>query len=182
MKRSLLVLSLVSLALAGVANAEVKKGDVMLDFLAGWTLQHPAGVGADDINIFFGAARLGVAVTDNIRIAPVGIVAHVENTFDATVWAVGGSAEYVFLPSNTVNPYIGGMVAWASTDSDLSIGGDVEGWLLAPRAGILWTMNRANNLFIEYQFQYWTGSIRDNVLETGHMVLLGIEHKFRVGQ
>jgi hypothetical protein len=50
-----------------------------------------------------------------------------------------------------------------------------------PRAGLLYTLNRANNLFAEYQYQIWDGDIGD-ALDEGHMVLLGIEHKFKVGQ
>ncbi len=52
--------------------------------------------------------------------------------------------------------------------------------LWGPRAGLLYTLNRANNLFAEYQYQLWGGDIGD-VLDSGHMVLLGIEHKFKVG-
>ncbi len=181
MKRSLVVLSLVSLVFAGVASAEVKKGDVLLDFLAGWTQQNFAEeAGGGDISVFFGAARLGYAVTDNIRVAGMAAVADVSNSVDTTVWAVGGSAEYVFMPANTLNLYVGGQVAWASADLD-TIGGDADGVLYGPRAGLLYTLNRANNLFVEYQYQLWGGDLND-VLEDGHMVLLGIEHKFVVGQ
>jgi predicted porin len=182
MKRSLVVLSVVSLVLAGVANAEVKKGDVMLDFLAGWTQQNFSdSLGGDNINVYFGAIRPGIALTDNIRVAAVGAVAHITNGTDTTLWALGASAEYVFMPANTLNPYIGGMIAWASADSDSGLGGDTNGWLIAPRIGVLYTLNRANNLFAEYQYQWYEGDIRD-VVETGQMILVGIEHKFRVGQ
>jgi len=183
MKRSLVVLSLVSLVFAGVASAEVKKGDVMLDFLAGWTQQNFAD-DAGDISVFFGAVRPGIALTDNIRVAGVAAVADVSSDIiDTTVWAVGASAEYVFMPANTLNLYIGGQVAWASADFDIpGIGGDnVDGLLWGPRGGLLYTLNRANNLFVEYQYQIWSGDLED-LLEDGHMVLLGIEHKFRVGQ
>jgi hypothetical protein len=69
MKRSLVVLSLVSLVFAGVASAEVKKGDVMLDFLGGWT-QQLDGRGGD---IFFAAVRPESLLTDNIRVAGWGL-------------------------------------------------------------------------------------------------------------
>jgi predicted porin len=180
MKRSLVVLSLVSLVFAGVASAEVKKGDVMLDFLAGWTQQNFSDdAGGGDISAFFGAVRPGIALTDNIRVAGMAAVADVSNGADITVWAVGGSAEYVFMPANTLNLYIGAQVAWAS--ADLDVGDSVDGLLWGPRVGLLYTLNRANNLFAEYQYQLWSGDIGD-ALDDGHMVLLGIEHKFKVGQ
>jgi hypothetical protein len=186
MKRSLVVLSLVSLVFAGVASAEVKKGDVMLDFLGGWTQQTISDdVGGGDISVYFAAVRPGIALTDNIRVAGVGAVVHVTNGTDMTVWALGVSGEYVFMPANTLNPYVGVEVAWASADTGglIADGGDdsVDGWLVAPRAGILYTLNRANNLFAEFQYQFWGGDIGD-ALDHGMMLLVGIEHKFRVGQ
>jgi predicted porin len=182
MKRSLLVLSVASLLLAGVASAEVKKGDIMLDFLAGWTQQNLADeVGGGDITVYFGAVRPGIALTDNIRVAGVAAVAHVSFAgSDSTIWALGASAEYVFMPANTLNPYIGGEIAWASADTDLA-GDNPSGFLFAPRVGVLYTLNRANNLFAEYQYQFWTGDVGD-VIDSGHMILVGIEHKFVVGQ
>jgi hypothetical protein len=181
MKRSLVVLSLVSLLFAGMASAEVKKGDVLLDFLGGWTQQNFTDeAGGGDISVLFAAVRPGIALTDNIRVAGVAAVVDVSNDLlDATVWAIGGSAEYVFMPANTLNPYIGIQIAWAN--ADLGLGEDVDGLLWGPRVGVLYTLNRANNLFAEYQYQIWAGDIGD-ALDDGHMVLLGIEHKFKVGQ
>jgi len=182
MKRSLIGLVVVGLLFAGVAGAEVRKGDVLLDFVGGWTMQNLSDeAGGDDINIFFAAVRPGIALTDNIRVAGIGAVV-IENSdaADITVWALGASAEYVFMPANQLNPYIGGQVAWASADLDTP-GGDVDGVLWGPRAGVLYTLNTTNNLFAEYQYQIWSGDIGD-ALDSGHMVLLGIEHKFKVGQ
>jgi hypothetical protein len=180
MKRSLVVLSLVSLVFAGVASAEVKKGDVLLDFLAGWTQQNFTDEsGGGDISALFAAVRPGIALTDNIRVAGMAAFADISNGADTTLWAVGASGEYVFMPANTLNLYIGAQVAWADADTD--VGGDADGLLWGPRVGLLYTLNRANNLFAEYQYQIWDGDIGD-LLDDGHMVLLGIEHKFKVGQ
>ncbi len=187
MKRSLVVLSLASLVFAGVASAEVKKGDVMLDLLAGWAQQSFAeNFESGDLNVYFGAIRPGVALTDHIRVAGVAAVVHATNILggDVTTWAFGVSGEYVFMPANTLNPYIGGMFAWAKADPDGGIidfvVGDRDGWLLAPRAGLLYTLNRSNNLFGEFQYQFWTGGLED-IFDHGFMLLLGIEHKFKVG-
>jgi hypothetical protein len=163
-----------------VASAEVKKGDVMLDFLAGWTQQNFTDeAGGEDISALFAAVRPGVALTDNIRVAGVAAVTDISNGVDATVWAIGVSGEYVFMPANQLNPYVGGEFAWAS--ADLGAGDSVDGWLLAPRVGVLYTLNRTNNLFGEFQYQIWGGDIGD-ALDSGFMLLFGIEHKFRVGQ
>ena len=182
MKRSLIVLAVASLVFAGVASAEVKKGDIMLDFLAGWTMQNFSDdAGGGDMNVFFGAARPGIALTDNIRVAGVGAIAYVD-AMDSktTVWAIGASGEYVFMPANQFNPYVGAEIAYALADTDLAPS-NVDGILFAPRVGVLFTLNKANNLFAEYQYQFWMGDIGDT-LDNGHMILLGIEHKFKTGQ
>jgi len=187
MKRSLVVLFLASLVFAGVASAEVRKGDVMLDLLAGWTQQTYAdNFDNGDLDVYFGALRPGIALTDHIRVAGIGAIAHATTILggDVTTWAVGVSGEFVFMPANVLNPYIGGMAAWAEADTDGGIidfvVGDKDGWLLAPRAGLLYTMNRSNNLFFEFQYHFWTGGLED-ILDHGFILLLGIEHKFRVG-
>jgi hypothetical protein len=194
MKRSLVVLSLVSLVFAGVVSAEVKKGDVQLDAYAGWTQQKIAdnvgfGVGqssvsvSGDVSVFFGAIRPGYALTDNIRVAGVAGVANVSlptiNSVDpgsVTAWLLGASAEYVFMPANTLNPYIGGMIAYATADK-----GAGNGVMYAPRVGALYTLNQTNNLFGEFQYQLYTGDIGD-VLDHGYMIMFGLEHKFVVGR
>jgi hypothetical protein len=182
MKRSLVVLSLVSLVFAGVASAEVKKGDIMLDFLAGWTQQNFSdAAGGGDASVYFGAVRPGYALTDNIRVAAVAAVAHMSvASSDSTVWALGASGEYVFMPANTFNPYVGAEIAWATADTDFAPK-TVDGILFAPRVGVLFTLNKTNNLFGEYQYQIYTGDIGD-AIDNGHMILLGIEHKFKAGQ
>lgn len=179
MKRSLVVLSVLSLVFCGLATAEVKKGDVLLDFAAGWTRQNVSDdLGGNSIDVLFGTVRPGMALTDHIRVAGLGAVVRVDSDIaDATVWAAGVSGEYVFMPSNMLNPYIGAQIAWASADLDDD---DASGWLWGPRLGVLFTLNPANNLFAEYQYQRWEGDIGD-ALEDGHMILLGIEHKFKVG-
>jgi hypothetical protein len=181
MKRSLVVLSLVSLVLAGVASAEVKKGDVQIDFLGGWTQQNLANSDGH-ISVYFGAVRPGYALTDNIRVSGVAAAAKVTAMgTDTTIWALGASAEYVFMPTNILNPYIGGEIAWASADTDAVGGGNADGLLFAPRGGVLFTLNPTNNLFAEYQYQMYTGDLAD-VVQNGNMILLGIEHKFKAGQ
>ena len=179
MKRSLVLLTVASMMLAGVASAEVRQGDLYLDFLGGWTQQRfTDDVGGGDIDVFFAAVRPGYAFTDNIRGAAVGAVAHIDNGDRVTTWLLGVAGEYVFMPANQFNPYVGGQILWANADTAF---GDVDGFLFAPRVGFLYTLNRANNLFGEFQYHIWSGDI-DDVLDKGFMVVFGIEHKFRVGQ
>jgi hypothetical protein len=187
MKRSLVVLALVSLVSAGVARAEVRKGDVTLDLLAGWMQQSYADTFDEgDLNVYFGGIRPGVALTDHIRVAGVAAAARITNIIggDVTTWAFGVSGQYVFAPAGMWSPYIGGTAAWAKADPDGgvidAVVGDRDGWLLAPSAGLLYTLNTYNNLFGEFQYQFWTGGL-DDILDHGFLLVLGIEHKFKVG-
>jgi hypothetical protein len=183
MKRSLVVLSVVSLVCAGVASAEVNKGDVMLDFLAGFTQQN-GQTGVGNITTWFGAIRPGYALTDNIRAAVVGAVVRVDNSATVTAWVLGVSGEYVFMPANQLNPFIGAQLTYASADLGTIGGmslGTKTGYMWGPRAGLLYTLNRTNNLFGEYQYMVWSGDVHD-FLKTGHLVIFGIEHKFKAGK
>jgi len=120
-------------------------------------------------------------LTDNIRVAGIGAVVH--TTFSgghATAWAIGASGEYVFMPSNILNPYVGGMIAYANANAS-GISGTQDGWVWGPRVGALYTLNRTNNLFGEFNWMIYQGKIR-NVLDQGFMVVFGIEHKFKTGQ
>jgi hypothetical protein len=187
MKRSLGVLAVASLVFAGVASAEVKKGDIMIDFLAGWTQQNfPKSAGGGSASVYFGALRPGVALTDNIRVAGFGAVAHATASGGGghvTVWALGASGEYVFMPASQFNPYVGGEIAYANASTGGGVGqtlGNQDGWLVGPRAGALFTLNKTNNLFGEFHWDFYQGNLR-NAVRDGYMLLFGIEHKFKVG-
>ncbi|MCX5646083.1 MAG: outer membrane beta-barrel protein [Phycisphaerae bacterium] len=184
MKRSLIVLAVASLVFAGVVSAEVKKGDVFLDFSAGWTHTSYTGSGGND-NLYYGSLRPGIALTDNIRVAADGGVSYDDGqSSTVTTWLLGVSGEYVFMPASQLNPYVGGLLEWASSTTDLN--GDSfssDGWLWGPRVGALYTLNRTNNLFGEFQYLMWEGGIRkDGGKDSQYGVMFGIEHKFKTGQ
>jgi hypothetical protein len=180
MKRSLIVLSVLSLVCTGVAQAEVAAGDIQLDFLGAWTQQNISGGG--HTQLFFAALRPGIALTDNIRVAAVGDYTHVGVAgTNVDIYALGVSGEYVFMPTNLLNPYVGGMITYANASKSFSGPGGGDGWVWAPRVGVLYTLNRTNNVFAEYQYQMFTGGLND-IVNNAHLIVLGIEHKFKTGR
>jgi len=185
MKRSLIVLAVASLVFAGVASAEVKKGDIFLDFGASWVQQNYADAAGGNDTTYSGLLRPGIALTDNIRVAAIGAVSYADlrDGDKTTGWDLGVSGEYVFMPANQFNPYVGAQLAWSSERKEPAVGAatTVDGWIWGPRAGVLFTLNKTNNLFGEFQYNMREGDL-SNTIDKEYAVLFGIEHKFKTGQ
>jgi hypothetical protein len=175
MKRSLMVLALLGGLLGGVATASVQKGDTELDALGGFITENfDSDVGGGDFDLFFLSASIGYFLTDNVRVGGSVAYANVDNGLSLDVWAIGGSAKYHFMPTNQWVPYVGGQVFYAS----LSDGGDADGILWGPVAGLRYELNANNDFFAEYQYHIWGGDIGD-VLDDGHAIFVGISHQFK---
>ncbi len=176
MKRSLVVLSLVSLVFAGVASASVQQGDTELDFLGGFLTQN----GVDetpDIDALFLSAALGYFFTDNIQGSVVAMGAWTEyQDQDTDVYGIGVRGKYHFMPTNQWVPYIGAQILWAEADSDDADDGD--GTLWGPLVGLRYELNENNDFFVEYQYHVWEGDI-GKVYDDGHGVFVGIIHQFK---
>jgi outer membrane protein W len=174
MKRGLMVLSLLVLV-GGVATASVQKGDTELNALGGFLSENGIN-GADDVQIGFLSGDFGYFLTDNIRVGVAAAYVNIENSIDTDIWAVGGSAKYHFMPTNQWVPYIGGQVFWARAEE--GFGGNVDGILWGPVAGLRFEMNATNDFFVEYQYQIWSGDI-DEVINNGNAIFVGIAHQFK---
>jgi len=168
MKRSLVVLSLVSLVFAGVASASVKQGEIELDFAG--SLQFQNFENGDDETLFDVFARLGYFVTDNILVGVTGSGTWQDGP---DIYGIGGFATYNFMPANLLVPYIGGQVAydWVSGDGD-------DGVMYGPLAGVRYELNPNNDLFVEYQFRLFAGDLGDT-FDNVHGVFFGIQHIFK---
>jgi hypothetical protein len=191
MKRGLILLSAICLALAGATSASVQQGDTELEFLAGAMSQNGDGGGVD-FEAYFATGSLGYFVTDNIQISGAALLAFSETSFgggfdvDIDIYGIGARGKYHFMPTNVVVPYIGGQAFWANVDIDVSGPfGDTktDAILWGPLAGVRVELNAYNDLFVEYQYHMWCGDVRDSDnsigLDDGHALFLGIIHQFR---
>jgi predicted porin len=188
MARCLMWAAVVSLVFAGAASASVKQGDTELDLLAGFTMQNGAKDMADFDAWFFSAA-LGYFLTDNIQVQVAGLAALTSQDFpgggsqDVDVWGIGGRAKYHFMPTNQLVPYVGVQIMWVNADVDISPGtstseGSNDGTLWGPLVGARYELNENNDVYLEYQYQLWSGDVGD-VFDDGHLIVLGIIHQFK---
>ncbi len=175
MKRGLMLLAVLSLLGAGVANAAVQQGQTDISATAGWFSEN-GREGFPDTDVFFVVAALGYFLTDNIEVAPAAAVLSIDQDFlgDTTVWALGGQAKYHFMPTNQLVPYVGAQFFWASADNEDS----ADGILWGPVGGVRFELNATNDLFVEGQYHIWSGDIHD-VIDQGFGIFAGIVHQFK---
>ncbi len=192
MKRGLILLSVVSLAFAGVASASVQQGDTELDFLGGFLSENGDG-DTGDIDSFFLSAALGYFFTDNIQgqFAAMGAWTSFDSSdadVDVDVYGLGVRGKYHFMPTNQWVPYIGLQLFWASVDVSASGEADVEdadtdGIMWGPVLGLRYELNANNDFYVEYQYHIWeldAPSDWDNdILDDGHALLVGLIHQFK---
>ncbi len=191
MKRGLILLSVVGLAFAGVANASVQQGDTELDFLGGFlTANGDTGVG--DTTSFFLSAALGYFFTDNIQgqLAAMGMWTEFDapsggTDVDVDVYGLGVRGKYHFMPTNQWVPYVGLQLFWANVDVDIAGGldGDVDGFMWGPVLGLRYELNANNDFYIEYQYHMWEldapSDFDSDILDDGHALLVGLIHQFK---
>jgi predicted porin len=177
MKRSLVVLALVSLVFGGVASASVKQGEIELDFAGSLQFINydsqfadAERAGDDNETVFDVVARLGYFLTDNIE---VGATANGTWQDGPDTYGLGGFAFYNFMPSNQLVPYVGGQLVY-----DWATGDGADGLMWGPIAGVRYELNPTNDIFVEYQFRLFTGDL-DDEFDNVHGVFFGIQHIFK---
>ena len=196
MKRSLVVLSLVSLVFAGVASASVKQGDTEIEFLGSYQNWNAPDGGGSDSRAWSIAGGLGYFLTDNIRVGVAGMYGDMDYQLmvptEIKRWGIGANVKYHFMPANQLVPYIGGQLFWENWDVtqslDLEIDGEqvggtesgsTDGLLLGPLAGARYELNPNNDIFVEFQYNFYTGDISDDFAESGYAIFAGIVHQFK---
>jgi opacity protein-like surface antigen len=116
---------------------------------------------------------------------------------DITLYGVGGNAKLHFKPTGKWVPYIGAQVKWVTGKIDTSgsyaaetlPGGplgpeqpfsetvDKSGLMYGPIGGVRIELNEHNDLFVQGEYDLWTGDISD-VVDNGFGVFAGIIHQF----
>ena len=187
MKRSLILVSVVSLIVAGTASASVQKGDTELNFLAGYVQVNSQNANSD-VDAFWLAGGVGYFVTDQIQVGGAAMGAWIDPDGPAKlkVYGLGGRAAYHFMTDNTWVPYVGGQVLWTTIDPGAGAA-DIDGLLWGPVVGLRYELNEMNDFFIELQYIMFEEDFGDNSptnpsaigLDDAWMILLGIIHQFK---
>lgn len=195
MKRGLILLSVASLAFAGVASAAVQQGDTELDFLGGFLTENGDGNGTGDFDSLFLSAALGYFFTDNIQgqVAALGAWTSYDESasqgdfdVDLDVYGIGLRGKYHFMPTNQWVPYVGLQLFWAdvSYDEPGNEGDyDVDGMMWGPVLGLRYELNASNDFYVEYQYHIWEldapSTVDGDILDDGHALLVGLIHQFK---
>jgi opacity protein-like surface antigen len=110
---------------------------------------------------------------------------------DATVYGAGGRFKWHFTPDKALVPYAGVQVCWATADidvsgtaqlvidsvvadaNDISESESGSGVLWGPIVGLRYQVAEKWEVFFEYQYRMWSGSIGD-FLDDGHAIAAGL--------
>jgi hypothetical protein len=169
MKCRMMLISVASLLLAGVATAAVQQGDLEVS-LAG-QFRHESYEPTGSETFFEIQGRVGYFMTDNIQVGGLG----------AGDWGPGDDSyrlgifgSYHFMPANQLVPYVGGQAAYQWQTGTPG----PDGLMYGPLVGVRFELNPRSDLFVEYQYRLFTGDL-DDQFRNMHAVVFGIITQFR---
>ena len=175
MKRTMVLLSMAALLLAGTVSAAVKQGDMEVDALAGYTTVSAEGGGS--VDALFLTGRVGYFVTNNIQVAGVGMGAWIDaGGTDVSLYAIGASGKFCFMPEKQWVPYVGAQILWGTAD----IGADdsPDGMIYGALGGVRFEVTPTTDLFIEGQYNLFGGDLGDG-LDNMILVMVGFVHQWK---
>lgn len=180
-----------------MAGAAVQKGDAEIEALGSYQNWNAPSGGGDDMTAWSIAAGLGYFLTDNIRVGVAGMYSDAEYQFmvptELKKLGIGANVKYHFMPANLFVPYIGAQIFWENWDvtqsADVPDGGgetiawedsgSTDGILYGPLAGLRYELNSNNDIFVEFQYNFYAGDISDDLAESGCAIFAGIVHQFK---
>jgi outer membrane protein W len=198
MKRWLVLSLAACLVMVGTAVGSVQMGDTELNFSGSLGSLNSGNQGGLNFDSWMLSGGFGYFATDNIEVGAVGIFRESTERWnkdnqesrmlkrDDNLYAFGGQVKYHFMPENQLVPYIGGQILWTDlkvTEKFASGFGtdwsrDKQGIMWGPLAGLRYTLNEQNDVFVEYQYQIFSSNIHD-IIQDGHAVQVGLSHKFK---
>jgi opacity protein-like surface antigen len=177
------VLALV-FVLAGTASAAVKQGDKELSFSGAYAdIATKSGsdfdLGCVKATLLSGA--LGYFVSDEVEFSAKSTWAWLKASGEKlNLYGIGFDAKYHFQPSNSTVPYVGAQWVYLNgkvSGDTLSVSGKASGQMWGPLAGIKFFVTDSTILFVEYQYDLFTGGAKD-AINHANLVSAGISFKF----
>ena len=172
MKRSLLTILFISLALAVNSNAALEQGENEVAFSFSW--ENINADNSDDITTTTLTGSILNSVTNEIQL---GIFGAGTWTDDYDLFKIGAKGAYNFNPSDQYIPYVGAQIAYSDLNADA--GGDGSGIMYGPLVGIKCFVTPSENVFIfgEYQYQLFSGDLSD-AIDNINLIIVGLGIKF----
>lgn len=179
--KKVFVVGLIVLIPAGIALAQVNKGDKELGVAASWATTKEKGA-SDSLWGYHLALRLGYFLTQNFEIEPEIIFAKFKD-LDAG-YILSANLAYHFNPASKNVFFVLGGIGISNTfiilplPNVLWFGGiEDESWMVFNGgAGIKAFMSKTWALRVEYRFQYFSGDLFDL---TNHYLMVGISGFFK---
>ncbi len=174
-----LVAVLTCLVLVGTVSAEVKQGDKEVTFSGAW-----ADLAGEDghTKLTWLSGSLGYFVTDAVEVSGKALGAWIDvmgTKLDA--YGLGADVKYHWNTTGMTVPYVGAQVNYLhgkTDDSSISgLSGSADGMLWGPMLGAKFFLNDTTILFVEYQYDLFTGDIKD-VLNHANVISSGLTFKF----
>jgi hypothetical protein len=175
MKRSMILISLAALLLAGTASAAVKKGDLDVEGI-GTYLQVTGANDSGDASLLAVAAMAGYFVTDNVQVGVAGLGAWISPDAgeDISVYAIAARGAYHFMPDKQWVPYVGGQIGFGQAKMGTSMNGTIYGGFV----GVRYECTPVTDLLIEAQYNATSGDLKDAV-DSLYGVFVGLAHKWK---
>jgi hypothetical protein len=170
----MVLMSIAALLLVGTVNAAVKQGDMEVDALAGYTMMAGAE-GNDDMSALFLMGRVGYFVTNEIQVAGVGMGAWISDGDDMNIYGIGVAGKYHFMVDKQWVPYVGAQILFGSADMG---GGSANATIYGGLVGVRYEMTPVTDLFIEGQFNLFSGDIGD-AFDNMWIVMAGFVHQWQ---
>ncbi len=163
--KKVIVFGILVLAIFSVsANAIVSEGDEEV-FVFGQFLVHDPEVDDTDYG-FGGGAGWGKFLTDNWQFNTLGLASWSD---DVDLYSAGINFKYHFTPKLYSSPYLGAHGNYGYADNSES----ENGFYYGPIVGWRFMMEGCYDVFAEYQYNIYTGSI-DDVVDDTHSFTIGI--------
>jgi hypothetical protein len=161
MKRSMVLMSLAALMLAGTASAAMKQGDVEAQALA--TYLHATGAnGGGDVDVFAGMGGVNYMATPNIQVGGMLLAANLKpkDSDATTLWALGIRGAYFFMPEKQIPVYAGAQIGTGQAKLG---GSSSNGTIYGGFVGIRYELTPITDLFVEGQYNATSGDLNDAV-------------------
>jgi hypothetical protein len=171
------------LVVAGTAGAAVKQGDKEVTFSGAYaTLQtNSDNTDIGNLTATMLQGSFGYFVSDEIELSAKGTGAWLKiGDADTNLYGIGADVKYHFQPGSSTVPYVGGQ--WVYLHGKVSgdiidISDSVSGSMYGPIAGVKFFVTDSTILFVEYQYDLFTGDVKDGI-KNANVVYAGLAFKF----
>ena len=170
MKKLALVLLICSVS-AAAANAAIPPNAKEFSIFGIYSHTPVKGLGSSDA----GGVGIGVSQFMNNEVS-VGLQGWTNWGNDGDMADVGVNAKYHFCPMEAVTPYVGGQLNYAYATST-AWSNHLDGAMYGPLAGLRFDVADKTSLFVEYQWQLYSGEIRQMATESS-AIFMGITYGF----